>query len=236
MEVKIKILIAEHDAVDLEMIHRELQKSGIGYLSQAAANEQDYINALQTFIPDIILADYTFPSFDGPTAFKLREKIAGNTPFIFVSGTIGEERSIELIRSGVTDYCLKDSLFTLNHKIHRALEESKARQQKIRTEQALIQHERRLARIQLMAQIGNLLIAQESERANIGNELNENLNQILAAAKMYVELSRKQKDKSEVYLELSSGLIQEVMMAIRKISKTLIIPDYRIARLKKVAQ
>jgi PAS domain S-box-containing protein len=124
MNTKIKILIAEHDPVDLELLNHELKNGGIDYEYKAVHNELDYINALKNFIPDIILADYTFPSFDGPTAFKIKEKIAPCTPFIFVSGTIGEEKSIELIKNGVTDYVLKESLFTLASKVKRALKES----------------------------------------------------------------------------------------------------------------
>jgi signal transduction histidine kinase len=135
MSTKIKILIAEHDAVDLELLHNELKKSGINYIFQTVQNEIDYSNALKHFVPDIILADYTFPSFDGPTAFGIKERLAPDTPFIFVSGTIGEEKSIELIKNGVTDYALKDRMFTLTPKITRALKEAKVIQQKKITEQ-----------------------------------------------------------------------------------------------------
>ena len=112
MNPKIKILIAEHDPIDLELLHHELKKGGIDYVSEVVQNEPGYLKSLKSFMPDIILCDYNFPLFDGLTAFKIREKVAPDTPFIFVSGTIGEEKSIELIRNGVTDYALKDKLFT----------------------------------------------------------------------------------------------------------------------------
>ena len=66
METKIKILIIEHDPVDLELVHHELNGSGFAYVSETVYNEYDYTNALKYFVPDIILSDYTFPSFDGP--------------------------------------------------------------------------------------------------------------------------------------------------------------------------
>jgi two-component system sensor histidine kinase UhpB len=84
MNTKIKILIAEHDPNDLELLHYELKKGGINYVSETVRNEEEYINALKHFVPDIILSDYTFPTFDGPSAFKIREFIAPDTPFIFV--------------------------------------------------------------------------------------------------------------------------------------------------------
>ncbi len=122
---KIKILIAEHDQSDLELLVHELKGSGLNYEYKAVRNETAYIAAIKSFTPDIILADYTFPSFDGPTAFKIRQMLAPNTPFIIVSGTIGEEKAIELIKAGVTDYVLKDSIITLGFKVHRALDDFK---------------------------------------------------------------------------------------------------------------
>ena len=155
MDTKIKILIAEHDPADLELLHRELKTGGISYEAHIVQNEPDYINALTNFIPDIILADYTFPSFDGPAAFNIREKIAPGTPFIFVSGTIGEEKSIELIKNGVTDYALKDGLFSLPVKVKRALKESKERQEKNKTEEQLILSQARLVEAQAVSKVGS---------------------------------------------------------------------------------
>jgi len=137
MSTVIKILIVEHDLSDLEMMQQELKTSGINYVCEVVKKEQDFINALTDFIPDIILSDYTLPSFAGPTAFKIREELAPHTPFIFVSGTIGEEKSIELIKNGLTDFVLKDKLFTLSTKVARALKDAKDQKEKIKTEQQL---------------------------------------------------------------------------------------------------
>ena len=122
MSGKIKILIVEHDPNDIELIQYELKKGGISYISETVQNEKEYGKALKNFIPDIILSDYSIPSFSGLAAFEIKEKISPLTPFIFVSGTIGEENSIELIKNGVTDFVLKDKLFSLTTKFNRALE------------------------------------------------------------------------------------------------------------------
>jgi two-component system sensor histidine kinase UhpB len=346
-------LIAEHDAVDVELLHHELKTGGLIYASEVVQNERDYVNALRNFIPDIILADYTFPSFDGPAAFKIKEMMTPDTPFIFVSGTIGEEKSIEHIKNGVTDYVLKDKLFTLTFKVVRALRESTEKRQKKKVEQELILSERYLARAQQMAHMGNwelnfssntvrlsdeacriygiqlnqniqsfeswlafvhpedadvvlkkikecgrslpefsinhriinksglsryiysegklefdsdnksaglygiacditetillenklvqerrtkqseitaaVLTAQESERANIGNELHENLNQILGVTKLYVELAKTDQVNRAMLLEKSAVFIVTVMTEIRKISKTLGAPGKQMS-------
>ncbi len=153
--MKTKILILEHDVYDIELIQRELKKSDINYDYKIVHNELAYTNALQSFIPDIILSDYSLPSFDGATAFEIKQQLAKTIPFIFVTGTIGEENSVELIKKGVTDVTLKDKLFILNTKIEKALKESNDLRIKKKTEQELVESERRLARAQQIAHIGS---------------------------------------------------------------------------------
>ncbi|MBC7874331.1 MAG: response regulator, partial [Ferruginibacter sp.] len=162
MNTKVKILIVEHDPVDLELLHHELKKGGINYVAEVVQYKQDYIKAIDQFTPDIILSDYTLPAFDGPTAFKIREETIPDIPFIIVSGTIGEERSIELIKNGVTDYALKDKLFTLITKIKRALKESNERQLKNKTVRDLIKSEKKYRQIVETAQEGIWLIDENS--------------------------------------------------------------------------
>ncbi len=127
MRKKIKILIVENDTSDLEMMYRELKKSGLSYVFKTVEEEQNYLKAIEELVPDIILSAYSLPSFSGMRAFELRQAITPNTPFIFVSGTIGEEKSIELIKKGVTDYVLKHKIFSLEQKIERALAENEER-------------------------------------------------------------------------------------------------------------
>ncbi|MCW3077632.1 MAG: hypothetical protein JWO32_2241, partial [Bacteroidetes bacterium] len=138
MNKKIKILIAEHDKNDLDLLAHELKNSGLIYESLIVQTETDFTAGLIQYAPDIILSDYTFPSFDGPAAYKIRERLAKDTPFIFVSGTVGEEVAVELIKSGVTDYALKDTLFTLPPKIIRALKEAEKKKEKTLTDEKLI--------------------------------------------------------------------------------------------------
>ncbi|MDF2437782.1 MAG: domain S-box protein [Bacteroidota bacterium] len=151
----IKILIAEHDKHDLAMIDNELKEGGIDFVSEIVQNEEGYRKALKHFIPDIILCDYRFPSFDGPTAFKIREQVAPETPFILVSGTIGEEISIELIKNGVTDFVLKDKMFALTTKLLRALRDAKASREKSKIEQDLKRTMAHLDEAQSLAKLGS---------------------------------------------------------------------------------
>ena len=155
MNVKTKILIVEHDPNDIEMIQYELKNGKVNYISEIVQTSQAYESALRNFMPDIILSDFSLPGFSGPEAFRLRELTAPHTPFIFVSGTIGEENSIEFIKNGVTDFAQKEKLFALATKVKRALKEAKEKQQKIIAEQALVQSESLLAKAQQIAHVGS---------------------------------------------------------------------------------
>jgi PAS domain S-box-containing protein len=158
MTEKIKILIAEHDADDITFLKRELKKANFLYTAQIADNLFDIENAIRHFQPDIILSDYNLPAFSGIDVFKLKQLVSPHTPLIFVSGAIGEENAIECIKSGVTDYALKDKLFTLPEKIKRALNEAREKQQKIKAEENLHQSEMNLSAIFDNTDTGFLLL------------------------------------------------------------------------------
>lgn len=181
MANKIKILIAEHDKHDLEILEHELVKGGFNYESKIVKTENDFSDALENFVPDIILSDYTFPSFDGPTAFKIREQLAHDTPFIFVSGTIGEEAVVELIKTGVTDYALKDKLFTLPNKINRALRDSEKVKEYKHAQELFVKNEKRFRALiekssdmkMLADENGNIIYASPSVEKVLGCTLEE---------------------------------------------------------------
>ncbi|MCR8556765.1 response regulator [Mucilaginibacter sp. BJC16-A38] len=119
-----KILILEDNQSDVDLLKRELKRNGLLFTSEVVQTRESYEIALDTYNPDIILSDYTLPAFDGVAAFRIKQIKTPDIPFIIVSGSIGEERSVELIRDGVTDYALKDKLFSLPLKISRALRDA----------------------------------------------------------------------------------------------------------------
>ena len=130
MSDNLNILILEDNQSDADLLHRELNKSGLSFTSEIVQTREDFENALQRFNPDIILSDYSLPAFDAVTAFHITQKASPHTPFIIVSGIIGEENAVELIKKGVTDYAPKDKLFTLPTKINRALKDTQERKEK----------------------------------------------------------------------------------------------------------
>lgn len=124
MNEKIKILILEDNSSDAALMKRELNLSKLDLSTEVVDTRSTFENALNEYKPHVILSDYSLPSFDGITAFHITQEKSPDIPFIIVSGTIGEESAIELIKSGISDYVLKDKLFTLIPKMTRALKDS----------------------------------------------------------------------------------------------------------------
>lgn len=147
MDTLINLLILEHDPNDIELLLYELKKSGLGYTTEIVHTKESYENALRNFQPDLILSDFSLPSFDGLSAFHIKQSISPETPFIIVSGTIGEENAVELIKMGVTDYALKEKMYQVTPKIRRALKEAADRKQKAVAEQQLKEREEQLRKI-----------------------------------------------------------------------------------------
>lgn len=124
MGKKLRIIFVEDIPSDIDLIYRELNKNRFIYIPEHVETREAFKSALEKCVPDLILSDYSLPSFDGASALRIKQEICPDIPFIVVSGTIGEENAVELIRNGATDYVLKDRLFTLGPKITRALDEA----------------------------------------------------------------------------------------------------------------
>jgi len=122
---KIKILILEDNTTDADLIVRQLTRSGMTFTFKIVEKRKAFEESLDTFCPDIILSDYSLPAFDAVSAFRILKDKNSNIPFIIVSGTIGEENAVMLIKDGVTDFASKNNLLTLPQKITRALKEAK---------------------------------------------------------------------------------------------------------------
>lgn len=124
MNKDLKILVLEDNAADADLMLRHLRKSGISFISKIVETKKEFEESLTTFLPDIILSDYSLPSFDAVSAFAIIKNRDLNIPFIIISGTIGEENAVMLIKEGVTDYISKNNYASLGQKINRALKEA----------------------------------------------------------------------------------------------------------------
>ena len=141
---ELRILILEDVTTDAELIKDELTEAGTVFTSCCVKDKGPYLKALDEFSPDIILSDYSLPSFDGLSALKLAVRKCPDVPFIFVSGALGEETAIELLKQGATDYVLKSRLSRLGPAVSRALQEVKERKERKMAEEELKKREQAL--------------------------------------------------------------------------------------------
>ncbi|HEY9249994.1 MAG TPA: PAS domain-containing protein, partial [Rariglobus sp.] len=120
----LRILHLEDNSFDQELVRRALLNKGVGCDCVYARNKSEFEAALHRESFDLVLSDFTLPGYDGSAALALVQELCPDVPFIFVSGTIGEDRAIESLKSGAVDYVLKSNLERLPSAVHRALHEA----------------------------------------------------------------------------------------------------------------
>ena len=144
---RIRVLIAEDSRADAELNLRELKRAGLAIEHRIADTEQEFARELAEFVPDIIVSDFTMPKFDGMAALALAQEQSPDTPFIFVSGTIGEEYAIRALKNGAIDYVLKGNLLRLPAAVERALQDARERRARRKAEKKLAETRERLQSI-----------------------------------------------------------------------------------------
>ena len=132
--------------------------------SSASQTRAEFVAALEDGGIDLILADYTLPSFDGLSALKLAMNARPDLPFIFVSGSLGEEIAIEALKIGATDYVLKTRLSRLVPSVQRALREARERAERKKAEDALRRSEMYLAEAERLSQHGEFCLERFERR------------------------------------------------------------------------
>ncbi len=155
MRHPLRILSIEDDPKDTELIQDLLETEGVACEVTRIDTEAALLASLEQGGIDLILADYSLPSFDGISALKFAMKACPDVPFIFVSGTLGEEVAIEALKIGATDYVLKTSLSRLVPSVRRALREATQKAERKRAEEALRQSETYLAEAQRLSRTGS---------------------------------------------------------------------------------
>ncbi|MDE2004414.1 MAG: diguanylate cyclase, partial [Betaproteobacteria bacterium] len=143
MDRPIAILLLEDSAEDAELVMRALRKANIDAAVQRVSSEAEMERVLASAPPELILSDYNMPEFGGARALQIARTRCPEVPFIFVSGTIGEERAIEALHDGAVDYVLKDNLARLGPAVLRAVQEAAEHERRGKAERALEAAEKR---------------------------------------------------------------------------------------------
>jgi PAS domain S-box-containing protein len=155
MRNPLRILSIEDDPKDTELIQDLLETEGIVCEVTRVDTQAALLASLKQGGIDLILADYTLPSFDGISALKLAMKTCPEVPFIFVSGTLGEEVAVEALKIGATDYVLKTRLSRLVPSVIRALREASEIAERKQADEKLRRSEAYLTEAQRLSQTGS---------------------------------------------------------------------------------
>jgi diguanylate cyclase (GGDEF)-like protein len=162
----IRILFVEDVESDAKLALLQLKGAGFNCVSQRVESESALRKALGEFVPHIILSDFSLPQFDGLSALEVAQEVTSETPFIFVSGNMGEELAITALHRGAVDYLLKGNLTRLPSAVRRALDDARVRSER-KVEQARIA---RLDRVLRMLSGINALMVRARDRRELLNE------------------------------------------------------------------
>ena len=127
IDKNIRTLLAEDLEADAELVIRALESGGVSCEVRRVDTAVDYRRELEQFQPHVILSDFSMPNFDGMEALRIASQSYSHIPFIFVSGTIGEEHAVRALKSGARDYVLKSNLLRLPAAVERAIKETDER-------------------------------------------------------------------------------------------------------------
>lgn len=204
MKIK-RILHLEDSLKDSELIHSLIESGCAGYEYFLADNEEDYLNMLETENIDIILSDYNLPDYNGNEALKVAREKYSHIPFIFVSGAMGEDRAINAMLNGATDYVLKNKLERLVPAIKRAMHEYELENKKkqaevnLKSKNELIEAQN-IRYIKINKELEESIEkAEESDRiksiflTNLSHELRTPLNVILNFSQLITGIDDKQQ-------------------------------------------
>jgi diguanylate cyclase (GGDEF)-like protein len=166
VRAELRLLMVEDVPAEAEIAAWQLKSAGLTCAVKRVEREQDFRDALLHWHPDIILSDFTLPQFDGLTALEIALTDAPDVPFIFVSGTIGEEHAIKTLKRGAVDYVLKTNLARLAPAVRRALEEAESK----RARRAAEDEVKRLTRVLQMLSGINTAVVRIPQRDELLDE------------------------------------------------------------------
>src|SRR5947209_12920838 len=157
MTEPLRILVAEDSETDAELVQQELKRGGLDFQSRRVQTEPDFRRELDEFRPDLIISDFSMPQFNGREALAIARESGADIPFIFISGTIGENVAVDMMKAGANDYVMKNNLARLLPALKRELREAEVRRARRLAEERLKESEAGLHRAQVMAKIAHVV-------------------------------------------------------------------------------
>lgn len=173
MKKELHILILEDNSADAELMEHELHEAGIVFSAKRVEIKDSFIKELENFTPDIIITDYKLPSFNGSSALAIAKAECPDVPVIFVTGALGEEMAVEILKKGATDYILKHQLSHLAPAVLRALREVEERVERKRADEALRESERKYHALAELSPVGIFRTDSEADCSYINERWQE---------------------------------------------------------------
>ncbi len=153
---ELRLLLLEDAATDAELVQAELRRAGLRFTWRRVEDRRSFLQELDDFLPDAILADYLLPQFSALEALELLRGRGAQVPFILVTGTQTEEIAVECMRAGADDYILKGSLTRLPAALLQALRKGEMEREKTRAEDELQQAQLQLLQAAKLESVGRL--------------------------------------------------------------------------------
>ena len=138
-----KILILEDLPADAALAEREISLALPGCVFRRVENRKEFLHALEEFKPDLIVADYQLPGFDGITALRIALEKAPHVPFIMHTGSMNEDTAVQCMKEGATDYVIKEHIKRLGPSVTRAMKQAALKREALIAQQSLIESETR---------------------------------------------------------------------------------------------
>jgi DNA-binding NarL/FixJ family response regulator len=201
----LRILHLEDDPLDAELIRATLADGSIECEIAQVQTRTGFAAALKSGGFDLVLADYSLPAFDGLSALKIAQEVRPEVPFVLVSGALGEERAIEALKEGATDYVLKQRLERLVPAVRRAISEAEERTERKRAEKALRE-------------------VREAERQRIANDLHDGAIQDLTYALVQAQLVQETLEDPEL-----NDRLEQTIEALKRTGRELRAALYELS-------
>ena len=170
MKKNLHVIIVEDSDDDAKLLMRELTRGGYSVISERVQTASDLKRALERGGPELILSDYAMPGFDGEAALRIVKESARDLPFIFVSGTMGEDIAVGAMKAGAHDYVMKGNLVRLVPAIERELRDAAERRQHREAEKQMRMSEHKYRHLFRSMSDAALLIAEGTEKIIDANE------------------------------------------------------------------
>jgi PAS domain S-box-containing protein len=167
MKTPLLILHLEDSPADAALTQSLMEAEGISAQIKRVETSGEFQTALEIERFDLILSDFSLPSFNGLSALEIARRLCPDVPFIFVSGTLGEETAVQSLKQGAVDYVLKDRLSRLGASVRRAVEEAEERLKRKRVETELRQRDELFRRI--TASVEDLIAVLDLEGRRVFN-------------------------------------------------------------------